>query len=110
MRFDVITLFPDQFRVLSDEGVIARALKRGIANLRLWNPRDFTTDVHRSVDDRPYGGGPGMVMKVAPLLAAIEAARSAALVNGIQSRVAYLSPQGRLLDQSAMARIAAAPG
>ena len=68
MRFDVITLFPDQFRVLSEEGVIARALKRGIAELRLWNPRDFTTDIHRTVDDRPYGGGPGMVMKVEPLL------------------------------------------
>lgn len=110
MRFDVITLFPDQFRVLSEEGVIARALRRGIADLRLWNPRDFTADVHRTVDDRPYGGGPGMVMKVEPLLAAIKAARAAALENGVHSRVAYLSPQGRVLDQSCIARIAAAPG
>ena len=106
MRFDVITLFPDQFRVLSQEGVVARALKRGIAELRLWNPRDFTTDVHRTVDDRPYGGGPGMVMKVEPLRAAIEAARRSAKAAGSDSRVAYLSPQGRLLDQARMARIA----
>jgi tRNA (guanine37-N1)-methyltransferase len=110
MRFDVITLFPDQFRILSEQGVIARALKRGIAELRLWNPRDFTTDVHRTVDDRPYGGGPGMLMKIEPLLAAMEAARAAAASDGVLSKVAYLSPQGRLLDQQGMARIAAEPG
>lgn len=107
VRFDVISLFPDQFRILSEEGVVARALKRGIAELRLWNPRDFSTDVHRTVDDRPYGGGPGMVMKVEPLRAAIQAARAAA---GSESRVAYLSPQGRLLTQSDMVRIAAETG
>jgi tRNA (guanine37-N1)-methyltransferase len=107
VRFDVISLFPDQFRILSEEGVVARALKRGIAELRLWNPRDFTTDVHRTVDDRPYGGGPGMVMKVEPLRAAIRAARAGA---GSESRVAYLSPQGRLLTQADMGRIAAETG
>jgi tRNA (Guanine37-N(1)-) methyltransferase (EC 2.1.1.31) len=78
MRFDVITLFPDLFRILSDQGVTGRALARGLAELYLWNPRDFTHDVHRTVDDRPYGGGPGMVMKVEPLRAAIRAARAAA--------------------------------
>jgi len=110
MRFDVITLFPEQFRALTGEGVVARALARGLATLTLWNPRDFTRDVHRTVDDRPYGGGPGMVMKVEPLADAIDAARAAAAAAGVSSRVAYLSPQGRLLDQAAMAEIAAAPG
>lgn len=106
MRFDVITLFPDLFRILSDQGVTGRALARGLAELHLWNPRDFTHDVHRTVDDRPYGGGPGMVMKVEPLREAIRAVRAAVP----QSRVAYLSPQGRVLDQAAMLEIAACPG
>ncbi|MFD2111835.1 tRNA (guanosine(37)-N1)-methyltransferase TrmD [Thiorhodococcus fuscus] len=107
MRFDVITLFPDLFRILSDQGVTGRALTRGIAELHLWNPRDFTRDVHRTVDDRPYGGGPGMLMKVEPLRDAIAAARAQA---GERTRVAYLSPQGRPLDQAAMMEIAARPG
>lgn len=107
VRFDVITLFPDQFRILTEEGVVARAIRRGIADLWLWNPRDFTTDIHRTVDDRPYGGGPGMVMKIEPLLAAIEAARAAASAAGPRPSVVYLSPQGRRLDQADMARVAA---
>ena len=106
MRFDVVTLFPDLFRIIEDQGVTGRALTRGIAELHLWNPRDFTHDVHRTVDDRPYGGGPGMVMKVEPLRDAIRAARAAAP----ESRVVYLSPQGRLLDQAALAAAALAPG
>ena len=110
MRFDVITLFPEQFRIFTEEGVIARAFTRGIAELQLWNPRDYATDVHRSVDDRPYGGGPGMVMKVEPLRAAIDAARKDALAVGLRSRVAYLSPQGRVLTQVEIGGIAAAPG
>jgi tRNA (guanine37-N1)-methyltransferase len=104
--FDVISLFPDLFRILEAQGVTGRALGRGIAELHLWNPRDYAQDVHRTVDDRPYGGGPGMVMKVEPLRSAIGEARRAAP----QSRVAYLTPQGRPLDQAAMANIAAAPG
>lgn len=106
MRFDVVTLFPDLFRALTDQGVTGRALARRIFELHLWNPRDFTRDVHRTVDDRPYGGGPGMVMKVEPLRDAILAAR----VQAPRSRIAYLSPQGRLLDQAAMGVIAKAPG
>ena len=106
MRFDVITLFPDLFRILEAQGVTGRALGRGIAELHLWNPRDYTQDVHRTVDDRPYGGGPGMVMKLEPLRSAIGEARRAAP----ESRVAYLTPQGRPLDQAAMADIATAPG
>lgn len=106
MRFDVITLFPDLFAVLTAQGVVARALERGVAELHLWNPRDYTRDVHRTVDDRPYGGGPGMVMMVEPLRAAIADARAAAPA----SRVVYLTPQGRPLDQAAVADIAAGPG
>lgn len=106
MRFDVVTLFPDLFGVLAGQGVTGKALERGIAELHLWNPRDYTQDQHRTVDDRPYGGGPGMVMKVAPLGAAVENARRAAP----DSRVAYLTPQGRTLDQEFVARIAAGSG
>ncbi|NEV60471.1 tRNA (guanosine(37)-N1)-methyltransferase TrmD [Thiorhodococcus minor] len=106
MRFDVITLFPDSFRILTEQGVIGRALERGLAELHLWSPRDYTTDVHRTVDDRPYGGGPGMVMKVQPLRDAILAARASAP----ESKVAYLSPQGRVLDQTAMVDISRTPG
>jgi tRNA (guanine37-N1)-methyltransferase len=90
VRFDVVTLFPGLFEILRGQGVTGRALARGQARLHLWNPRDYTRDVHRTVDDRPYGGGPGMLMMVEPLRAAILDARAAAP----DSRVAYLSPQG----------------
>jgi tRNA (guanine37-N1)-methyltransferase len=106
VRFDVVTLFPDLVRAFLACGVTGRAVDRGLAEVHLWNPRDYTHDVHRTVDDRPYGGGPGMVMKVEPLRAAILDARQAAPA----SRTAYLSPQGRPLDQAAMAEIARAPG
>jgi tRNA (guanine37-N1)-methyltransferase len=110
MRFDVITLFPAQFAALTEEGVVARALQRGLAELHLHTPRDYADDAHRTVDDRPYGGGPGMVMQYAPLRAAIEAARADAVAAGVESRVAYLSPQGERLDQAKIAQIAARPG
>lgn len=106
MRFDVVTLFPELFGILHDQGVTGRALARGLADLHLWNPRDFTHDRHRTVDDRPYGGGPGMLMKVEPLRDAIAAARAEAP----GSRVAYLTPQGRLLDQAALVERATRPG
>lgn len=106
MRFDVITLFPGLFDIIRGQGVTGRALERGQAELVLWNPRDYTRDVHRTVDDRPYGGGPGMVMKLEPLQAAILDARTAAP----QSRVAYLSPQGRVLNQAAAEEIATRAG
>ncbi len=105
MRFDVITLFPEMFQAMAS-GVTGRALKEGSAVLQLWNPRDYTSDVHRTVDDRPYGGGPGMVMMVEPLRAAIEAARAAAPA----SPVVYLTPQGRRFDQGAARDMAARPG
>lgn len=106
MRFDVITLFPDLFEIIRGLGVTGRALERGIAHLHLWNPRDYTDDVHRTVDDRPYGGGPGMVMKFEPLRAAIRAAKNEAP----DSPVAYLTPQGRALDHAALVEIARRPG
>jgi len=102
MRFDVVTLFPEMFQSMLGKGVTGRAFERGLAELSLWNPRDYAADVHRTVDDRPYGGGPGMVMKLGPLLAAIEAARLAAP----QARVAYLSPQGRLFNQQVAGELA----
>ncbi|PAX94662.1 tRNA (guanosine(37)-N1)-methyltransferase TrmD, partial [Bordetella pertussis] len=77
MRFDVVTLFPDMFGLVRDQGVTGRAHAQGLWALHAWNPRDFTHDVHRTVDDRPYGGGPGMVMMAAPLEAAVAAAQQA---------------------------------
>ena len=106
MRFDVITLFPELFEIVIGHGVTGRAVKRGLVELALWNPRDYTLDRHRTVDDRPYGGGPGMVMMVPPLRDTLRAVRSAAPA----SKVVYLSPQGRRLDQAAVMEIAARPG
>jgi len=105
MRFDVISLFPEMFAAMR-QGVTGRAVERGQVTLQLWNPRDYADDAHRTVDDRPYGGGPGMVMMVEPLRQAIEAARAAVPA----SRVLYLSPQGRSLDQAAVREMAAEPG
>ncbi|WP_456404812.1 tRNA (guanosine(37)-N1)-methyltransferase TrmD [Thiolapillus sp.] len=96
MRFDVVTLFPEMFQA-ARMGVTGKALETEHASLHLWNPRDYTDDKHRSVDDRPYGGGPGMVMKVDPLKAALRQAREAAP----DSRVIYLTPQGQRFDQKA---------
>lgn len=95
MRFDVITLFPEMFDAIR-LGVTGRAIDKGLAELVLWNPRDYTEDVHQTVDDRPYGGGPGMVMKVEPLLAAIQAAKA----QNPTSKVVYLSPQGQRFVQA----------
>ncbi|MCG8428331.1 MAG: tRNA (guanosine(37)-N1)-methyltransferase TrmD [Chromatiales bacterium] len=102
MRFDVITLFPEMFRAMLGEGVTGKAFDKGLAELQLWNPRDYTQDVHRTVDDRPYGGGPGMVMKIEPLKAAIEEAKS----QSLHAKVIYLSPQGKRFDQAAAQQIA----
>ena len=105
MRFDVISLFPEMFAAIR-QGVTGRAIECGKVTLQLWNPRDYADDAHRTVDDRPYGGGPGMVMMVEPLRQAIQAARAAVP----ESRVLYLSPQGRSLDQAAVSEMAAEPG
>ncbi|MGD8234799.1 MAG: tRNA (guanosine(37)-N1)-methyltransferase TrmD [Chromatiales bacterium] len=105
MRFDIVTLFPGMFDALS-EGITGRALDKGLIELHCWNPREYTTDVHRTVDDRPYGGGPGMVMKVEPLRDAIKAARDVAP----DSKVVYLSPQGRVLTQQAVSQMSRLSG
>ncbi len=101
-RIGVVTLFPEMLRALTGFGVSGRAVARGLVELRTWNPRDYATDRHRSVDDRPYGGGPGMVMMVEPLRSAIRAAREALE----PCTVIYLSPAGRRLDQAGVERIA----
>ncbi|MEE9309799.1 MAG: tRNA (guanosine(37)-N1)-methyltransferase TrmD, partial [Cocleimonas sp.] len=102
MRFDVITLLPELVEAVTQVGVTGRAATRRLIELHCWNPRDFTEDVHRTVDDRPYGGGPGMVMKAESLLKTIRAAREASLAVNKTVKVIYLSPQGKQLDQAAV--------
>ncbi len=104
MWIGIVSLFPEMFAAVSEHGITGRAVKRGLLELQFWNPRDYTHDRHRTVDDRPYGGGPGMVMMVEPLRAAIRAAREA---GGPEARVIYLSPQGRPLDQGGVEELAA---
>ena len=93
IRFDVVTLFPEMFAAVTASGISGRALDAGLWSLGLWNPRDFTSDNYRTVDDRPYGGGPGMLMLAEPLEKALDAVREAG-----GGKVIYLSPQGRKLD------------
>lgn len=128
MRIDVITLFPDMFAVVRDAGVTGRAHHQGIWGLHAWNPRDFTNDVHRTVDDRPYGGGPGMVMLAEPLKQTLTAIRvdrgescsdsgvsdgatpSAAGLTAARAPVILLSPAGKRFDQADAARLALSSG
>ncbi|NYT36991.1 tRNA (guanosine(37)-N1)-methyltransferase TrmD [Allopusillimonas soli] len=123
MRFDVVSLFPDMFSVVRDAGVTGRAHRQGLWNLRAWNPRDFTQDAHRTVDDRPYGGGPGMVMLADPLEQAVDAALAASqgrpegrglaaankvLQDGVP--VILLSPAGQVFDQARAQALASSDG
>ncbi|MSQ63490.1 MAG: tRNA (guanosine(37)-N1)-methyltransferase TrmD [Betaproteobacteria bacterium] len=101
MRFDVVTLFPEMFAAVTASGISGRALETGLWSLGLWNPRDFTKDNYRTVDDRPYGGGPGMLMLAEPLERALDAARDAG-----GGKVIYLSPQGRKLDHEKVMELA----
>ncbi|MDF2447152.1 MAG: tRNA ((1)-)-methyltransferase [Moraxellaceae bacterium] len=103
----VVSLFPEMFRAITESGITSRAVKNGLLQVAFWNPRDFTEDAYRRVDDRPYGGGPGMVMLIDPLRRAIAAARVAALEQGLEPEVIYLSPQGRVLDQPGVRELAA---
>ena len=107
MHFDVVTLFPEMVATIADFGVVGRARRNELVSVGFENPRDHTSDVHRTVDDRPYGGGPGMVMKYEPLAGALAAARQRAPEG---SPVVYLSPQGAVFDQAAAKRFAALPG
>lgn len=103
MWIGVISLFPEMFRAITEYGVTGRAVKSGLLQIECWNPREFTHDKHRTVDDRPYGGGPGMLMMVQPLRDAIHAAKQAA---GDGAKVIYLSPQGRKLTQAGVTELA----
>jgi tRNA (guanine37-N1)-methyltransferase len=107
MQIAVVSLFPEMFAAVSEHGVTGRAVQQGLVGLSHINPRDYTTDRHRTVDDRPYGGGPGMLMKIDPLQQAIAAAREAA---GVAVKVIYLSPQGRRLDHGKALELALEPG
>ncbi|NNF18005.1 MAG: tRNA (guanosine(37)-N1)-methyltransferase TrmD [Gammaproteobacteria bacterium] len=107
MKITCITLFPKMLDAVTESGVVGRAMTAGLAGLQVLNPRDFTTDVHRTVDDRPYGGGPGMVMKAAPLATAIATAKRAAPPG---APVLMLSPQGTLLTQQKAVELAQLPG
>ena len=111
MQFDVITLFPEMFAALTQSGITRRAFEQKRCALSLWNPRDFTTDNHRTVDDRPYGGGPGMVMLAKPLEAAIDAAKTRQAEQGVaRPHVIYLSPQGKPLNHERVMQLRSMPG
>lgn len=106
MRIDVVSIFPAMFAAVQEYGVVGRALTQGAVEFKVWNPRDFSTDKHRNVDDRPYGGGPGMVMAAPPLAQAIAAAKA----DNAGAKVAYVSPQGRRLNHAGVMDLAARRG
>lgn len=110
LQIDVVSLFPQMFAAISELGISSRAFTRQLAHLQTWNPRDFTHDNHRTVDDRPYGGGPGMVMLAEPLDAALDAAVARQRQCGVEPHVIYMSPQGRTLDHALVMELVARPG
>lgn len=110
MQVDVVTLFPEMFSALTDWGITSRAAKQAAYTLRCWNPRDFTSNNHRTVDDRPYGGGPGMVMLAKPLEDALQAARQTQQNAGVEhSHVIMLSPQGQPLNHAKVMALSQKP-
>lgn len=102
LKIALVTIFPEMFHAL-DYGIVGRAIRENLIELSYWNPRDFTSNAHHSIDDRPYGGGPGMVMKFAPLAKATQAAKE---YLGTNAKVIHLSPQGKRLTQHAVTTIA----
>jgi tRNA (guanine37-N1)-methyltransferase len=111
LQFDVVTLFPTMFNAVTELGITGRAKERGVYRFLPWNPRDFAVNTHRTVDDRPYGGGPGMVMMAEPLEKAVSAARQRQMSAGVRRpRVIHLSPQGKLLSHGLVMQLAAEPG
>ena len=111
MQFDVVSLFPEMFAALTQSGVTRRAHEQGLWTLSLWNPRDFTLDRHRTVDDRPYGGGPGMVMLAKPLEATIASAKQRQVDLGLPApRVVFMSPQGKPLTHARVMQLKDEPG
>ena len=111
MQFDAVSIFPEMFSALTEAGITHRAFSGGICQLKVWNPRDFTEDARRTVDDRPYGGGPGMVMMAEPLERAIHAAQERQQAAGIgKPFVIYMSPQGKPLTHEKVVALAQEPG
>ncbi len=111
IHFDAVTLFPEMFDALTRSGVTRRAFEGGLYELVVWNPRDFSTNAYRSVDDRPYGGGPGMVMMAEPLEKALKAARQRQRSSGVREpKVVYFTPQGRLLDHELVVELSREEG
>ena len=109
MQLGIVTLFPEMFAAISEHGISGRAIRSGLMNLELFNPRDYTSDKHRTVDDKPFGGGPGMLMKTEPLMESIAAAKQAVAPKqtaGEKSKVIYLSPQGKTLKQDSIIDLA----
>ena len=106
MWIGIVSLFPEMFQALTHYGITRRAIEKGILKVEIWNPRDFALDRHKTVDDKPYGGGPGMLMKVEPLNDAIQAARQKSATT---CPVVYLSPQGRRMTQADFNRLAELP-
>jgi tRNA (guanine37-N1)-methyltransferase len=113
MQLGIVSLFPEMFAAVTEHGISGRAVRSGLMNLELFNPRDYTTDKHRTVDDKPFGGGPGMLMKTEPLMASIAAARQAVSqkqTTGESVKVIYLSPQGKTLKQDSIIDLAKREG
>jgi tRNA (guanine37-N1)-methyltransferase len=111
LQFDVVTIFPAMFDAVAEAGVIGRAREKGIYQLVAWNPRDFAQNAYRTVDDRPYGGGPGMVMMAEPVGRALAAAKQRQKSAGVrQPRVIHLTPQGRLLNHRLVMELAGQQG
>ena len=113
MQLGIVSLFPEMFAAVTEHGISGRAVRSGLMNLELFNPRDYTTDRHRTVDDKPFGGGPGMLMKTEPLMASIAAARQAVSqkqTTGESVKVIYLSPQGKTLKQDSIIDLAKREG
>jgi tRNA (guanine37-N1)-methyltransferase len=109
-KFDVITLFPEMFDAITKHGITSRALQQKIYDVQFWNPRDLTTDNHKTVDDRPYGGGPGMVMLVEPLEQAISSAKISQAEKNIESWVIHLSPAGKSLTHEKVMQLSKKQG
>jgi tRNA (guanine37-N1)-methyltransferase len=109
-KFDVVTLFSEMFDAITKHGITSRALQQNIYDVQYWNPRDFTADNHKTVDDRPYGGGPGMVMLIEPLEKAIESAKAAQAAKNIESWVIHLSPAGKPLTHQKVMQLSEKQG
>ena len=110
MHFEIISLFPEMFDAITKSGITSRALARDIYSLNVINPREFTADNHKTVDDRPYGGGPGMVMMAEPLAKAVDAAKKNHAALGVKSHVIHVSPRGKPLTHAMVMQLSQLQG